>query len=199
LSEDIYDVELFKGLNNMMAGGGFFTVPDSPLPKESQTNKRIGKLSIRFTVISWEAPRKPTRCISCRSTRDQRRRDFQAWKSSKAKMDYLETQKELLLVSKIVDKMRNLAQVEEESGSRRWRTKHKTAGTALFADLGTVHNPNGISIHHRVNTDNNRKTVNDMYHRWYVEVLLLLAELVIDPKASPDLKNAANNLCNTDY
>jgi GTP-binding protein EngB required for normal cell division len=41
-------------------------------------------------------------------------RDFQAWKSS-SKMDYLETQKKLLLVSKIVDKKRSLAQVEEEN------------------------------------------------------------------------------------
>jgi hypothetical protein len=32
-----------------------------------------------------------------------------------AKMDYLETQKKLLLVSKIVDKKRSLAQVEEEN------------------------------------------------------------------------------------
>jgi hypothetical protein len=32
-----------------------------------------------------------------------------------AKMDYLETQKKLLLVSKIVDKIRSLAQVEEEN------------------------------------------------------------------------------------
>jgi hypothetical protein len=31
------------------------------------------------------------------------------------KMDYLETQKKLLLVSKIVDKIRSLAQVEEEN------------------------------------------------------------------------------------
>jgi hypothetical protein len=57
LGEDIYDVELFKkGLNNMMAGGGF-TVLIPPLPKNpKQTN---WKLSIRFTVISWEAqPRK---------------------------------------------------------------------------------------------------------------------------------------------
>jgi hypothetical protein len=30
-------------------------------------------------------------------------------------MDYLETQKKLLLVSKIVDKIRSLAQVEEEN------------------------------------------------------------------------------------
>jgi hypothetical protein len=30
-------------------------------------------------------------------------------------MDYLETQKKLLLVSKIVDKKRSLAQVEEEN------------------------------------------------------------------------------------
>jgi hypothetical protein len=32
-----------------------------------------------------------------------------------AKMDYLETQKKLLLVSKIVDKNKSLAQVEEEN------------------------------------------------------------------------------------
>jgi hypothetical protein len=39
LGEDIYDVELFKkGLNNMMAGGGFG--PDSTLPKNPK--QRIG-------------------------------------------------------------------------------------------------------------------------------------------------------------
>jgi hypothetical protein len=38
LGEDIYDVELFKRLNNMMAGGGFYG-PDSTLQKS--TNKGL--------------------------------------------------------------------------------------------------------------------------------------------------------------
>jgi hypothetical protein len=67
LGEDIYDVELFKkGLNNMMAGG--FTVLIPPLPKNPKQTKDW-KLSIRFTVISWEAQPRKARCISCcRST-----------------------------------------------------------------------------------------------------------------------------------
>jgi hypothetical protein len=45
LGEDIYDVELFKkGLNNMMAGGGF-TVLIPPLPKNPKQTKDW-KLSI---------------------------------------------------------------------------------------------------------------------------------------------------------
>jgi hypothetical protein len=51
-----------------------------------------------------------------------------------AKMDYLETQKKLLLVSKIVDKIRSLAQVEEENLNLKTVEEHKTTGTALFAD-----------------------------------------------------------------
>jgi hypothetical protein len=39
LGEDIYDVELLKkGLNNMMAGGGFYG-PDPPLPKNPKQTK----------------------------------------------------------------------------------------------------------------------------------------------------------------
>jgi hypothetical protein len=54
-----------------------------------------------------------------------------------AKMDYLETQKKLLLVSKIVDKNKKPSsggggESESEDGGG---TKHKTTGTALFADL----------------------------------------------------------------
>jgi hypothetical protein len=49
-------------------------------------------------------------------------------------MDYLETQKKLLLVSKIVDKIRSLAQVEEENLNLKTVEEHKTTGTALFAD-----------------------------------------------------------------
>jgi hypothetical protein len=79
-------------------------------------------------------------------------------------MDYLETQKKLLLVSKIVDKIRSPAQVEEESESEDGGgTKHKTTGTALFADLEAVYNPNEVSQYTIGVTDNNRKTVNDVY------------------------------------
>jgi hypothetical protein len=80
-----------------------------------------------------------------------------------AKMDYLETQKKLLLVSKIVDKNKSLAQVEEESEDG-GGTKHKTTGTALFADLEAVYNPNEVSQYTiGVNTDNIKKrTVNDV-------------------------------------
>jgi hypothetical protein len=49
-----------------------------------------------------------------------------------AKMDYLETQKKLLLVSKIVDKNKKPSSGgggESEDGGG---TKHKTTGTALF-------------------------------------------------------------------
>jgi hypothetical protein len=38
LGEDIYDVEPLKGLNNMMAGGGF-TVLIPPLPKNPKQTK----------------------------------------------------------------------------------------------------------------------------------------------------------------
>jgi hypothetical protein len=45
-----------KGLNNMMAGGGF-TVLIPPLPKNPK--KKGLEVVNRFTVISWEAqPRK---------------------------------------------------------------------------------------------------------------------------------------------
>jgi hypothetical protein len=67
--EDIYDC-FKKGLNNMMAGGGF-TVPIPPLPKNPKQTKDWK--SIRFTVISWRLSQgKPARCISCRVLRDQR-------------------------------------------------------------------------------------------------------------------------------
>jgi hypothetical protein len=68
--------------------------------------------------------------------RDQRQW-LSSWKSQ-AKMDYLETQKKLLLVSKIVDKNKSLSSgggSESEDGGG---TKHKTTGTALFADLGCL-------------------------------------------------------------
>jgi hypothetical protein len=54
-----------------------------------------------------------------------------------AKMDYLETQKKLLLVSKIVDKNKKPSSGggESEDGGG---TKHKTTGTALFADLEVI-------------------------------------------------------------
>jgi hypothetical protein len=62
-----------------------------------------------------------------------------------AKMDYLETQKKLLLVSKIVDK-RSLAQVEEENlNLKTVEELNITTGTALFADLEAVYNPNEVS------------------------------------------------------
>jgi hypothetical protein len=55
---------------------------------------------------------------------------------SQAKMDYLETQKKLLLVSKIVDKIRSLAQVEEENlNLKTVEEPNINYGTALFADL----------------------------------------------------------------
>jgi hypothetical protein len=45
LGEDIYDVELFKRLNNMMAGGGFYG-PDSYV---AEVNKqRIGSCQFDF-------------------------------------------------------------------------------------------------------------------------------------------------------
>jgi hypothetical protein len=115
-----------------------------------------------------------------------------------AKMDYLETQKKLLLVSKIVDKNKKPSsggggESESEDGGG---TKHKTTGTALFADLEAVYNPNEVSQYTiGVNTDNIKKrTVNDV-NMPMVRGGLTAAnlKLVIDPKASPDLKNAANN------
>jgi hypothetical protein len=111
-----------------------------------------------------------------------------------AKMDYLETQKKLLLVSKIVDKNKKPSsggggESESEDGG----TKHKTTGTALFADLEAVYNPNVSQYTIGVNTDNIKKEQLTMSTcRWYVDFTANL-KLVIDPKASPDLKNAANN------
>jgi hypothetical protein len=130
-------------------------------------------------VISWEAqPRKPARCISCcRVLRDQRHvAEIFKLGNPQAKMDYLETQKKLLLVSKIVDKIRSLAQVEEENLNLKTVEEHKTTGTALFADLEAVYNPNEVSQYTiGVNTDNIKKEQLTMSTcRWYVEVLLLL-------------------------
>jgi hypothetical protein len=96
-------------------------------------------------------------------------RDFQAWKSS-SKMDYLETQKKLLLVSKIVDKkIRSLAQVEEENlNLKTVEELNIKLGTALFA-LDLECNPNEVSQYTiGVNTDNIRK------ERWVVRGGLLL-------------------------
>jgi hypothetical protein len=71
--------------------------------------------------------------------------------------------------------------------------------TALFADLEAVYNPNEVSQYTiGVNTDNNKKrTVNDV-NMPMVRGGLTAAnlKLVIDPKASPDLKNAANFMQN---
>jgi hypothetical protein len=62
-------------------------------------------------------PGKPARCISAEVLRDQRHvAEIFKLGNPQAKMDYLETQKKLLLVSKIVEiKIRSLAQVEEEN------------------------------------------------------------------------------------
>jgi hypothetical protein len=46
-----------------------------------------------------------------------------------------ETQKKLLLVSKIVDKNKKPGQEGESESEDGGGTKHKTAGTALFVDL----------------------------------------------------------------
>jgi uncharacterized protein YigA (DUF484 family) len=67
-------------------------------------------------VISWEAqPRKKLGAsLAAEVLRDQRHvAEIFKLGNPQAKMDYLETQKKLLLVSKIVDKIRSLAQVEE--------------------------------------------------------------------------------------
>jgi hypothetical protein len=68
-------------------------------------------------VISWEAQGKPARCIFAAEVLRDQRHVAEIFKlgNPQAKMDYLETQKKLLLVSKIVDKIRSLAQVEEEN------------------------------------------------------------------------------------
>jgi hypothetical protein len=59
--------------------------------------------------------------------RDQRHVEIFKLSNPQAKMDYLETQKKLLLVSKIVDKNKSLAQVEEENLTEDGGgTKHKT-------------------------------------------------------------------------
>jgi hypothetical protein len=117
-------------------------------------------------------------------------------------MDYLETQKKLLLVSKIVDKNKKPSsggggESESEDGGG---TKHKTTGTALFADLEAVYNPNEVSQYTiGVNTDNIKKrTVNDV-NMPMVRGGLTAAnlKLVIDPKASPDLKTQQITLCKT--
>jgi hypothetical protein len=55
LGEDIYDVELFKkGLNNMMAGGGF-TVLIPPLPKNPKQTKLEVVNSIYSDIMGGSA------------------------------------------------------------------------------------------------------------------------------------------------
>jgi hypothetical protein len=70
--------------------------------------------------------------------------------------------------------------------------------TALFADLEAVYNPNEVSQYTiGVNTDNIKKrTVNDV-NMPMVRGGLTAANLVIDPKASPDLKTQQITLCKT--
>jgi hypothetical protein len=73
----------------MMAGGFTVLIP----LKNKQTS---WKLSIRFTVISWEAqPRKPARCIFAAEVLRDQRHVAEIFKlgNPQAKMDYLETQK----------------------------------------------------------------------------------------------------------
>jgi hypothetical protein len=93
-------------------------------------------------------------------------------------MDYPETQKKLLLVSKIVDvKIRSLAQVEEENLNLKTveelniklRELHCLLTWRLFiTPMKYLNTTIGV------NTDNIKKrTVNDVV-TWYVEVLLLL-------------------------
>jgi hypothetical protein len=106
---------LKKGLNNMMAGGGF-TVLIPPLPK-NPNKQRIEVVNSIYSDIMEAQPGKPARCISAEVLRDQRHvAEIFKLGNPQAKMDYLETQKKLLLVSKIVEiKIRSLAQVEEEN------------------------------------------------------------------------------------
>jgi hypothetical protein len=138
---------------------------------------------------------KPARCIFAAEVLRDQRHVAEIFKlgNPQAKMDYLETQKKLLLVSKIVDKNKKPSsggggESESEDGGG---TKHKTTGTALFADLEAVYNPNEVSQYTiGVNTDNIKKrTVNDV-NMPMVRGGLTAAnlKLVIDPKASPDLK-----------
>jgi hypothetical protein len=65
----------------------------------------------------------------------------------------------------------------------------------LFADLEAVYNPNEVSQYTiGVNTDNIKKrTVNDVNMPMVRGGLTANLKLVIDPKASPDFENAANN------
>jgi hypothetical protein len=63
-------------------------------------------------------------------------------------------------------------------------TKHKTTGTALFADLRLLHNPNEVSQYTiGVNTDNIKKrTVNVSGMPMVVMEVLLLLEISNDLK-----------------
>jgi hypothetical protein len=98
-------------------------------------------------VISWEAQGKPARCISCRVLRDQRHvAEIFKLGNPQAKMDYLETQKKLLLVSKIVDKNKKPSsggggESESEDGGG---TKHKTTGLHCLLTW-RLFNPNEVS------------------------------------------------------
>jgi hypothetical protein len=63
---------LKKGLNNMMAGGGF-TVPQDPIAKEPQTNKGLW-IFTGSDMISWRLSQEsqPGASLAAEVLRDQR-------------------------------------------------------------------------------------------------------------------------------
>jgi hypothetical protein len=146
----------------MMAGGGF-TVLIPPLPK-SQTNKGLEVVnSIYSDIMGGSAKESQLGASLAEVLRDQRH-VAEIFKQILKQMDYLETQKKLLLVSKIVDKNKKPSsggggESESEDGGG---TKHKTTGTALFADLEAVYNPNEVSQYTITQHENKKRTVNDV-------------------------------------
>jgi hypothetical protein len=201
LGPDIYDVELFKkGLNNMMAGGGFYG-PDSTVAKESQTSKGLEVVNTIYSDIMGGSA-KDSRLgasLTAELLRDQRHiENISKISGVQEKINYIEEKKKLLLVSKIVDKNTKPSSGggSESDSEDSPEIKHKTTGTALLADLEAVYNPNEVSqFTIGVNTDDIKKrTVNDV-NMPMVRGGLTSAnlKLVIDPEASPDVKNAANN------
>lgn len=195
--EDLYDISLFKkGLDNMMLGVDFYKGTDVQEASKNQSAMEVVNSIYRDIMAGSANQSQLGASLSAEILGDRIHLDAIHKKgTSQERINYLEEQKKLLLVSKIVDKNKPASGSDSSSDSAGGSTTHKTSGSNLYADLNAVFDQRTATQYTiGVNGPGNKKrTVNDVNMPMIKDGLTPAnLQLVTDPKASVDDKERAN-------
>lgn len=196
--EEIIDAGLFKqGLSNLMNGTDFYK--GMSVVPEAQTNKGLDVVnSIYGDIMSSAASQSQLGAsLAAELLTDVRHlAEISKKEGTKAKHDYLEEQKKLLLVQKIVEKSTGKTAAAAGSDAAGEGSSGKANANPLFADLEAAYDPMELAqytIGTDINTETKRK-VSDVNMPMIRDGLSPAnLKLEFDKDASPTAKKAANN------